>query len=137
MYCGSSREVWLALQRRYSRSNGLMVFQIQRDISSVSQGVLSLTAYPKLMKLWNELACLAPAPKCTCGGCSCGVNEAISVLTASTQVMQFLMGLHETFDSERSQILMQDPLPDVEKDFSMVFAVEKQRVVHLDVVEET
>ncbi|KAL0404612.1 UNVERIFIED_CONTAM: hypothetical protein Sradi_2102000 [Sesamum radiatum] len=91
-YCGSSRELWLALQRRYGRSNRPMVFQIQRDISLVSQGALSLTAYlTKLMKLWNELACLAPAPKCTCGSCSCRINEAITALTASAQVMQFLM----------------------------------------------
>ncbi|KAL0340281.1 UNVERIFIED_CONTAM: hypothetical protein Sradi_4544900 [Sesamum radiatum] len=115
-----------------------MVFQTQRDISSVSQGALSLTAYPtKLTKLWNELARLAPVSKCSYEGCTCGVNKAIADRTESTQVMQFLMGLHKTFESERSQILMQDPIPDVEKAFSMVFAVEKQRVVQLDMVDSS
>ncbi|KAL0374744.1 UNVERIFIED_CONTAM: putative mitochondrial protein [Sesamum radiatum] len=47
------------------------------------------------------------------------------------------MGLHDSFDSERSQILMQDPLPDLERAFSMVFAVEKQRAVHVDMAESS
>ncbi|KAK4404531.1 hypothetical protein Sango_0821700 [Sesamum angolense] len=51
--------------------------------------------------------------------------------------LMFLMGLHESFDGECSQILMQDPLPDIEKAFSMVFAVEKQRVVHINMVDSS
>ncbi|KAL0383222.1 UNVERIFIED_CONTAM: hypothetical protein Scaly_0609500 [Sesamum calycinum] len=51
--------------------------------------------------------------------------------------MQFLVGLHESFDGECSQILMQEPLPDIEKAFSMVFVVEKQRVVHINMVDSS
>ncbi|KAL0360335.1 UNVERIFIED_CONTAM: hypothetical protein Sradi_3718000 [Sesamum radiatum] len=138
MYVASSRELWLELQGRYGRSNGPMVYQIQREISLVSQRDLSLTAYvTKVKKLWNELACLAPTPKCTCGRCTCGINKAITDRNESSQLIQFLMGLHDSFDSERSQILMQDPLPDLERAFSMVFAVEKQRAVHVDMAESS
>ncbi|KAL0412552.1 UNVERIFIED_CONTAM: Retrovirus-related Pol polyprotein from transposon RE2 [Sesamum radiatum] len=69
-------------------------------------------------------------PKCKCGGCCCGINQAIDNHISAAQVMQFLMGLHDSFNNERSQILMLDPLPDIEKAFSMVYAVEKQRAVH-------
>ncbi|KAL0440753.1 UNVERIFIED_CONTAM: Retrovirus-related Pol polyprotein from transposon TNT 1-94 [Sesamum radiatum] len=48
------------------------------------------------------------------------------------KLMQFLMGLHEVYESERSQILMMDPLPDVEKAYAMVLSVEKQRSVHIN-----
>ncbi|KAL0397063.1 UNVERIFIED_CONTAM: Retrovirus-related Pol polyprotein from transposon TNT 1-94 [Sesamum calycinum] len=133
MFCATSRDLWLAIQARYGRSNGPMVYKLQREISSVSQNDLSLTAYlTKVTKLWNELSALAPVPKCRCGGCSCGINKAIDDLTSSTQVMQFLMGLHDSFNNERSQILMLDPLPDIEKTFSMVYSVEEQRSVHND-----
>ncbi|KAL0402518.1 UNVERIFIED_CONTAM: hypothetical protein Slati_4281700 [Sesamum latifolium] len=82
---------------------------------------LTLTAYlTKVTKLWNELSYLAPTPQCTCRGRTCGVNKAITDLTASAQLMQFLMGLYESYNSERSQILMQDLLPNIEKAFSMV-----------------
>ncbi|KAK4402749.1 Retrovirus-related Pol polyprotein from transposon RE1 [Sesamum angolense] len=38
MYAASSRNLWLELQRRYGSSNGPMIYQIRRDISSVNQG---------------------------------------------------------------------------------------------------
>ena len=41
--------------------------------------------------------------------------------------MQFLMGLNESFDSVRSQILLLDSSPYVNKVYSMVFIIEKQR----------
>ncbi|KAL2251439.1 UNVERIFIED_CONTAM: hypothetical protein Sindi_2266200 [Sesamum indicum] len=93
---------------------------------------MTLNSYlTKLKKLWNELFYLSPPPKCTCGGCSCGINIAIAEMNTGTQLMQFLMGLHETFDKEKSQLLMINPLPDLEKAFSTIFAVEQQRSVHM------
>ncbi|KAL0416927.1 UNVERIFIED_CONTAM: Retrovirus-related Pol polyprotein from transposon RE2 [Sesamum latifolium] len=138
MYASSSRELWLELQARYGRSNGPMVYQIEQEISSISQGEMSLTAYlTKAKKLWNELTCLAPSPKCTCGGCSCGINKAINDMNASNQLLQFLMGLHESFDKEKSQVLMIDPLLDLEKAYSMILGVEKQRSVQVNLTDST
>ncbi|KAL2246506.1 UNVERIFIED_CONTAM: Retrovirus-related Pol polyprotein from transposon RE2 [Sesamum indicum] len=130
MYVSSSRELWLEIHARYRRSSNPMIYQIQREISSILQGDMTLTSYlTKVKKLWNELFCLAPSPKCTCGSCNCGINKAIGDMYAATQLMQFLMGLHESFDKEKSQLLMMDPLPDLEKAFSMIFVVEQQRNV--------
>ncbi|KAL2235213.1 UNVERIFIED_CONTAM: hypothetical protein Sindi_1253500 [Sesamum indicum] len=93
MYVNSSRDLWLEIQSRYRRSNGPMIYRIQREISSISQHDLSLTAYvTKLKKYWNKLSTLAPNPRCTCGCCICG-----------------------------------EPLPDLDRAFSMLFTVEKQR----------
>ncbi|KAL2249476.1 UNVERIFIED_CONTAM: Retrovirus-related Pol polyprotein from transposon TNT 1-94 [Sesamum indicum] len=134
MYCNTSRELWLAIQARYGRSNGPLIYQLQRELCSAAQQDLSLTAYlNKMTKLWNELNCLAPPPKCKCGGCSCGINEEVDSLASSTQLMQFLMGLHEVFNNERNQILMLDPLPSVEKAFSMIFSVEQQKAIHTSI----
>ncbi|KAL0406343.1 UNVERIFIED_CONTAM: hypothetical protein Slati_3948200 [Sesamum latifolium] len=64
MYCATSRELWIAIQVRYGRSNGPMIYQLQREISTVSQQDLDLTTYlTKATKLWNELSCLKPAPR--------------------------------------------------------------------------
>ncbi|KAL2230846.1 UNVERIFIED_CONTAM: Retrovirus-related Pol polyprotein from transposon RE1 [Sesamum indicum] len=46
--------------------------------------------------------------------------------------MQFLMGLGEPYDSIRSQILVLDSLPNVNKAYSMVLRVERQRLVNLE-----
>ncbi|KAL2239396.1 UNVERIFIED_CONTAM: hypothetical protein Sindi_0580800, partial [Sesamum indicum] len=124
MYVSSSRELWLEIQGRYGRSNGPMVYQIQREISSISQRDLSLTAYvTRLNKIWNELSYLAPNPKCTCGGCTCGVNKAIAERNENTQLMQLLMELHESFDYEKK---LDFDARTFGRAFSMVFTVEKQ-----------
>lgn len=41
------------------------------------------------------------------------------------------MGLNDTFDHIRNQVLLMDPLPSVNKAYSMVLRVEKQREVHI------
>lgn len=43
--------------------------------------------------------------------------------------MQFLIGLNEGFEQARSQILMQDPLPSINKAYSVILKVEAQRKV--------
>ncbi|KAL0301919.1 UNVERIFIED_CONTAM: hypothetical protein Sradi_6468700 [Sesamum radiatum] len=47
------------------------------------------------------------------------------------------MGLHERYNSERSQILMFDPLPDIERAFAMVYVVEKQRSIQVELDDAT
>ncbi|KAK4384958.1 Retrovirus-related Pol polyprotein from transposon RE1 [Sesamum angolense] len=49
-----------------------------------------------------------------------------------TRLIQFLMGLSETFDHLRDQLLVMDPVPTVNKAYSMVLRVEKQREVNVD-----
>ncbi|KAK4404292.1 hypothetical protein Sango_0797800 [Sesamum angolense] len=44
-YASTSRELWLELQGRYGRSNRPMIYQIQRELSTVSQGDLSVITY--------------------------------------------------------------------------------------------
>lgn len=42
------------------------------------------------------------------------------------------MGLNDSFDEVRNQILMQEPLPNVKKTYAMLQNVESQRMVHKD-----
>ncbi|KAL0369047.1 UNVERIFIED_CONTAM: Retrovirus-related Pol polyprotein from transposon RE1 [Sesamum calycinum] len=43
------------------------------------------------------------------------------------------MGLNDEYDNVRSQILVTEPLPSVNRAYSMILRVERQRKVHLDV----
>ncbi|KAL0435055.1 UNVERIFIED_CONTAM: Retrovirus-related Pol polyprotein from transposon RE2 [Sesamum radiatum] len=47
------------------------------------------------------------------------------------------MGIYESFDKEKSQVLMMDPLPDIEKAYSMILAVEHQRLMHVSFADTT
>ncbi|KAL2235931.1 UNVERIFIED_CONTAM: hypothetical protein Sindi_1325300, partial [Sesamum indicum] len=87
---------------------------------------MSLSAYfNKLMKLWDELACITPIPSCTCGA-----SKETANVKEKDQLIQFLMGLNEGYDSVRSQILEMEPRPDINKAYSVVLNVEKQREVN-------
>ena len=45
--------------------------------------------------------------------------------------MHFLMGLNEEYNHSKDQILMMDPLPSVNKVYSLVLKIEKQRMVNM------
>ncbi|KAL2237747.1 UNVERIFIED_CONTAM: hypothetical protein Sindi_0966400 [Sesamum indicum] len=106
MYVTSSRELWLELEARFGDSNSMMVYQLQREIGQVTQGNLSITEYyTQLKRLWDELSCLAPSPKCVYAGCTCGINKAMADMSASNLLIQFLVGLSMVYDQARSQIL--------------------------------
>lgn len=47
------------------------------------------------------------------------------------QLMEFLMGLHDRFDSIQNQILLMESLPNVNNSYSMITTVEKQMEVRV------
>ncbi|KAL0355447.1 UNVERIFIED_CONTAM: hypothetical protein Sradi_3991600 [Sesamum radiatum] len=107
--------------------------RIHWELSSISQGNLSVTAYyTKLKQYWDELVCLKPPAMCSCGRCICDSNKAKTEEIEENQLMQFLMGLSEPYDSIRSQILVLNSFPSVNKAYSMVLRVERQRRVNLE-----
>ncbi|KAL2247639.1 UNVERIFIED_CONTAM: hypothetical protein Sindi_2616200 [Sesamum indicum] len=127
MYVGSARELWVELEARYGESNSPLIYQLQREIGEVTQGNMSVTEYyTKLKRLWDELMCLAPMPKCVCTNCTCEVNKSMADMVASNQLIQFLVGLNSVYDQARSQILLLEPLPTVTKAYSMLIRMEKQ-----------
>ncbi|KAL0371767.1 UNVERIFIED_CONTAM: hypothetical protein Scaly_0858300 [Sesamum calycinum] len=107
LYINSARELWMELEAYFGESNKPMIYQIQREIASVSQGNLSVSEYyPKLKRLWDELTCLKPMLQC-----ECGASKIMAEMNLLNQLMQFLMGLHDNFDHVRNQILLMEPLP--------------------------
>ncbi|KAL2226638.1 UNVERIFIED_CONTAM: Retrovirus-related Pol polyprotein from transposon RE1 [Sesamum indicum] len=136
MYTKSSRSLWLDLEQRYGDCNGPQLYQLQREICSMTQGNLPLSTYFMNMKrLWDEMGELKPTPQCTCNGCTCGAWNTVAESAAFTQLMQFLMGLNDTFDSVRHQLLVMDPTPTVNKAYSLIQSVEKQRRVHVELAD--
>ena len=68
LHTTSARELWKELEERFGESNGLLLYQVQRELSFISQGSMYVVQYyTKLKKLWDELTCLMPIPQCTYG----------------------------------------------------------------------
>ncbi|KAL0371332.1 UNVERIFIED_CONTAM: Retrovirus-related Pol polyprotein from transposon RE1 [Sesamum angustifolium] len=127
IYATSARALWLELEARYGGSNGPMIYNLEREISSISQGDMSVTTYfTKIKMLWDELICLDPLPVCTCTA-----HRQTADREASRQLMRFLMGLSSVYEHVRRQILLMEPRPHVQKAFAMVLQVEKELQVQV------
>jgi len=133
IYINTCSEMWMDLKERFSKKNGPRLFQLQKSISALSQENLSVSAYfTRLKSLWDELSNYRPIPTCTCSpSCSCGALSSIVDNYNQEYIFQFLMGLNDSFSNIRGQILLIDPLPSINKVFSLIFQEESQREIFL------
>jgi hypothetical protein len=122
--------MWNDLRDRFSQQNGPRIFQIQKAISAMSQEDKSVSSYFTALKgLWDELLIYRPLLVCLCGKCSCGVLKTLTEYHHQEYVLQFLMGLNESFSHVKGQILLMDPLPPINKVFSLVVQHERQKEI--------
>jgi hypothetical protein len=113
---------------RYTQKNGPRVFQLQKAISVVAQENSSVSCYfTKIKTLWEELNNYRPISICSC--CHCGRMKSILELYSQERVLQFLMGLNDSFSAVRAQILLMDHLPSINKVFYLITQEEKQREI--------
>ncbi|KAK9119102.1 hypothetical protein Scep_017195 [Stephania cephalantha] len=52
-------------------------------------------------------------------------------LESNDKLIQFLMGLNDLYDPIRNQIMVMDALPNLNKAYSMIVRVERQKEVHI------
>lgn len=124
----SSRKLWLELEEKFGQGDKIQVFIIKKQLAQMKQGNDSLNVYSnKLKKLWEMLNFLEPRPRCTCSGCKCDINKKLEEIESSNQVMQFLMGLNESYNYVVSNILLLDPLPAFNKTYSIISRIERQK----------
>ncbi|XP_075633928.1 uncharacterized protein LOC142606467 [Castanea sativa] len=131
IYRDIALEIWTDLRDTLSQRNGTKVFNIQKQIVEIHQGQQSLTDYSTQLKvLWDKLQNLSPFPQCTCGQCVCSINQRLKSFQAKESTMKFLMGVNDSFSQVRTQILLMDPLPSINKAHSLFIQEEMQRSVH-------
>lgn len=113
------------IKDRFSQSNGPRIFQLQKAISVLSQNNQFVSSYYTSLKgLWDELNNYRPLPLC-----SCGTSRVVLEYQHQEYVFQLLMGLNESFSHIKCQILLLDPLPPINKIFSMAMQEERQREI--------
>ncbi|KAL5556213.1 hypothetical protein UlMin_038449 [Ulmus minor] len=123
MYLDNAIDMWSDLYDRFHQGNNPRVFQIKPLLSNLVQGSSDVSGYfTRLRTLWDELKDFRPFPTCSCGS----MKELID-LQQQDYVLQFLMGLNESFSHVRAQKLMLDPLPPINKVFSLIVQEERQR----------
>ena len=125
-YRDTALEIWNDLRDTHSQGNGPRVFQLHKDIASMCQGESSITNYFTQLKLfWDQLQNFRPTPTCSCGKCTCNLPQKLEDLRLQESVMQFLMGLNESYSQIKGQILLMKPLPTINKVFSLLIQEER------------
>nr|GEV99078.1 ribonuclease H-like domain-containing protein [Tanacetum cinerariifolium] len=80
--------------------------------------------YHNLNALWKQFDALVQLPRCTCHAV-----EDFKRHNQLMKLMQFLMGLDNSYMQIRSNILSRDPLPDVRGAYAIISSEESHRVV--------
>lgn len=87
LYSSTAEEVWKDLNDRFSQSNGAKLYQLQKEISDLTQGTSDLASYfTKLKKYWDELSALSIIPNCTCSA-----THEMQELQQNQKLIKFLM----------------------------------------------
>jgi len=120
-------EVWNALRNRFSQGDYVRILQLHGDLYSLKQGDLSVTNYfTKIKILRDELCNFRPIPSCDASATgSCKSVLAFQKYREIDSVLCFLQGLNDSYNQARSQLLMLDPLPCLDKVFSVILQQER------------
>ncbi|CAH9085174.1 unnamed protein product [Cuscuta epithymum] len=131
LYFTVAKDVWEEVKLRYGKSDGPHVFQLEKSLTNLSQGSQSLTAFYNFFKtLWDEYCNYRTPPVCKCGNCTCNLNELYQELLQRDSVYKFLIGLNESYNVLRSQILLKIPIPKLSTVYSLLLQEESQRSLH-------
>lgn len=133
LYFDTTHGLWNDLVERFGQSNKGRPFQVQKDVSCLTQGDLDIANYfTKAKQLWDESNAVSAMPLCTCAKCECGVNGKLMKYTEEQRLIQFLMGLNSSYTAVRGNILMMSPLPNLSQAYSHLVQEERQRQVRTE-----
>ncbi|KAK4278257.1 hypothetical protein QN277_016124 [Acacia crassicarpa] len=120
MWLNRAVDVWNDLKERFSQSDAFRVAELQDELFQIRQGDLSVSDYfTKIKIIWDELLNFRPI-----ADCSCSSKEYFR----QDYVIRFLKGLNDRFANVRSQILLMDPLPSINKAFSLIVQQERDLI---------
>ncbi|XP_009588362.1 uncharacterized protein [Nicotiana tomentosiformis] len=97
IYYKTALDLWTNLEERFGQSNNAKLFHLQKEL--------------------NDLVC----------ACVYGGKKKLAKSLEDERLIQFLMGLKETYAQARSNILMIKPLPTVNHAYSLLLQDENQR----------
>ncbi|OIT40373.1 hypothetical protein A4A49_65512, partial [Nicotiana attenuata] len=110
---------------RFGKSNLTRFYHLWTQIGALTQGTDSVTTYLTKMKdFWDEQDTLLPGK-----GCNCKESEPFFEMFYQQHLVQFLVGLNETYAHVRSQILLKTLVISVNEAYALVIQEESQRAL--------
>ncbi|XP_076904645.1 uncharacterized protein LOC143560163 [Bidens hawaiensis] len=126
LYAETAQTLWNELNARYGQACGARVHQLQKNLYQISQGSSGIATYFAKMKSYcDELNAVNFIPFCTCGAA-----HAFAKKEEDQRLIRFLVGLNPNYNMIRSNILMMQPLPSIDRAYGILIQDEKQREIH-------
>ncbi|XP_061358763.1 uncharacterized protein LOC133302960 [Gastrolobium bilobum] len=131
LWIDKAQDAWIDLRDRFQQSDIFRVLDLQEDIYKMQQGERLVSDFFTDVKImWDELDNLKPLPSCKCDNrCLCGGYQQMRQYRETDHVIRFLKGLNEQYSHVRSQIMLLDPLPNINRVFSMIVQQERQMLM--------
>ncbi|GJW90283.1 hypothetical protein Tco_0167836 [Tanacetum coccineum] len=125
IYAKNAYEMWTDLKETYDKVDGSTVFNIHKSINSLSQnGTPIAEYYNNLNSLWKQFDAMICLPTCTCNAA-----KELEKHNQLIKLMQFLIGLDDSYLAIRSNILSRETLPLVKQAFAIISGEESHRNV--------
>ncbi|XP_075103806.1 uncharacterized protein LOC142178366 [Nicotiana tabacum] len=119
VYASNARAVWEDLRERFDKLNRMRIYQLHREIATISQGTDSISTYfTKLKELWGKFDAIVPPPS--------SVKDYVELLNQQ-RLLQFLGGLNDSYNQARRQILMKSTESSLNQAYAMVIEDETQK----------
>ncbi|GJV26785.1 ribonuclease H-like domain-containing protein [Tanacetum coccineum] len=119
-----AKYVWEELKETYDKVDGSIIFGLHNQINTLKQNGSSIADYyHKLNALWKQFDAMIELPKCVCNA-----SESFKNHNQLMKLMQFLMGLDDSYMKIRSSILSREVLPDVRSAYATISSEESHRV---------
>ncbi|GKA44307.1 cysteine-rich receptor-like protein kinase 8 [Tanacetum coccineum] len=126
-FINPASKLWSKLQEYYAQIDVHRIYQLSNDIVQLKQeNCTSEMYYHKLKGLWDEFDALEAPYLCLCL-CICANGRINDERDKRKRLIQFLIGLDESYSNIRGQLLLMQPLPTTAKAYTMVRQEEKQR----------
>ena len=105
-FVNSASELWNELQDHYSQLDGHRIYQLSNEIAQLKQENCSIEVfYQRLKGFWDEMDALEAPYICTCN-CTCENGRLNGARENRKRLIQFLMGLDDSYTNLRGQILL-------------------------------
>jgi len=128
IYVENAKILWDELKERFFKEDYFKILNLLQEIHSIRQGERNITKFFTDLKiLWEELESLRPIPHYSCDiQCKCDLSKSSVKYKEIKYVIFFLKGLNDSYNHVRTQILLVEPLPNINRAFSLIIQRERQ-----------